>query len=139
MSFMDKGHGGNMSDLATDGCLNLVVGAGGLYPGALLTTSVYRQTHFPGHYLNLRLVSTRSNHDAIRARIRLRAGGVVQFRLVSGGSGFGCPRLEQHFGLKALMQMDSPWIRLPNGHVQELVNLSIHSTLRVVEGEVGRE
>ncbi|HEY9250970.1 MAG TPA: VCBS repeat-containing protein, partial [Rariglobus sp.] len=41
LPFTGKSHGVNMADLFGDGRLSILVGAGGAYPGDLLTTSVY--------------------------------------------------------------------------------------------------
>ena len=90
LPFTGKGHGANLADLAGDGRLCLIVATGGSYPGDLLTTSVFRPTTLPGNYLNVRLVGAKSNRNAIGARLKLETGGRSQYRLVSGGSGFGC-------------------------------------------------
>jgi hypothetical protein len=139
MPFTGKGHGANMADLAGDGRLHLIVAAGGLYPGDLLTTTVFRPKRLPGNYLNVRLVGTRSNRDAIGARLTLRAGGREQHRLVSGGSSFGCLPSEQHFGLGVLTQIEWLEIRWPSGHVQRLDLLPVNQTLRIFEGKAGWE
>lgn len=137
MPFTGKGHGANMADLAGDGRLHLIVGAGGLYPGDLMTTTVHRPKELPGNYLNVRLVGTNSNRDAVGARIRLRAGGRDQFRVVSPGSGFGCMPYEQHFGLGTLAHADQLEIRWPSGHQQLLDSLPINQTISIVEGQRG--
>jgi hypothetical protein len=79
--------------------MHIIAAAGGMYPGDLLTTSVYQPKKLLANYLNVRLVGTWSNRDAIGARVKLTAGGRDQHRLVSGGTGFGSLPLEQHFGL----------------------------------------
>ena len=139
LPFTGKGHGVNLADLAGDGRLHLLVASGGLYPGDLLTNGVYRPTELPGHYLNVRLVGTESNRDAIGARIALTAGGREQHRLVSGGSFFGCLPLEQHFGLGELETADSLAIRWPSGRRQTVEKLPVDTTIRIVEGEDGWE
>lgn len=139
LPFAGKGHGVNMADLAGDGRLHLIVATGGLYPGDLLTTTVHRPTHLPGNYLNVRLVGTHSNRDAIGARLTLWAGGRAQHRLVSGGSGFGCLPYEQHFGLATLTQVEALEIRWPSGYVQRLERLPVNHTLRICEGKSGWE
>jgi len=139
MPFTGKGHGANMADLAGDGRLHLFVAAGGLYPGDMLTTTVFRPKRLPGNYLNVRLVGTRSNRDAIGARLKLRAGGREQHRLVSGGSSFGCSPYEQHFGLGTATQIEWLEIRWPSGHVQRLAQLPHNQSIRIVEGQAGWE
>ena len=135
LPFTGKGHGANMADLAGDGRLCLIIASGGSYPADLLTTSVFRPTTLPGNYLNVRLVGSKSNRNAIGARVRLDAGGSSQHRLVNGGSGFGCLPYEQHFGLAANRRVDALEIAWPSGLAQRFENLPINNTIRIVEGE----
>ncbi len=137
MPLTGKGHGANMADLLGDGRMHLIVAAGGLYPGDLLTTTVHRPKERPGNYLNVRLEGTDSNRDAIGARLVLRAGGRDQHRLVSGGSGFGCMPYEQHFGLGELEEVDRLEVRWPSGRRQRWTGLATNDTIRVVEGRDG--
>lgn len=137
LPFTGKGHGANMADLAGDGRLSLIIAMGGLYPGDLLTTAVYRPKRLPGNYLNVRLVGVRSNRDGIGARLELRAGGNSQHNLVSGGSGFGCMPYEQHFGLGQLTEIETLRIHWPSGLEQWVENLPVNETIRIVEGEAG--
>ncbi|MFT5466225.1 MAG: tetratricopeptide (TPR) repeat protein [Verrucomicrobiales bacterium] len=138
MPFTGKGHGANLADLAGDGRLHLIVGAGGLYPGDLMTTTVHRPKKVPGNYVNVRLIGTgKSTRDALGARIRLRAGGRDQFRIVSGGSGFGCMPFEQHFGLADLTEIERIEIRWPSGHQQLLETPPVNKTISITEGEGG--
>jgi len=137
LPFTGKGHGMNMADLAGDGRLHLIVGSGGLYPGDLLTTEVYRPRRRPGHYLNVRLEATASHRNALGARLRLRARGRDQHRVVSGGSGFGWSPLEQHFGLGLAEAIDHLEIRWPSGAVELVEGPPIDRTLRFVEGRHG--
>ena len=134
-----KGHGSNLADLAGDGRLCLIVASGGAYPADLLTTSVFRPTTLPGNYLNVRLVGTRSNKNAVGARLKLDAGGRSQHRLVSGGSGFGYLPYEQHFGLGNLQQVNTLEIVWPSGLKQRLENLPHNNTIRIIEGKEGWE
>ena len=135
LPFTGKGHGVNLADLAGDGRLHLIVAAGGLYPGDLSTNAVYRPVERPGNYLNVRLTGTDSNRDAIGARVTLTAGGRVQHRLVSGGTGFGCLPLGQHFGLGSVAAADSLEIRWPSGRRQTVEGLPVNATIRIVEGD----
>jgi FG-GAP-like repeat len=110
--FIGKGHGANMADLAGDGRLCLMMASGGAYPGDLITTSVFRPIKLPGHYLNVRLVGTKSNRNAIGARVRLDAGGkastgswevavalvVCRLSSTSASQRSGRPKLSMSFG-----------------------------------------
>jgi hypothetical protein len=108
--------------------------SGGAYPGDLMTMSVFRPVSLPGNYLNVRLVGTTSNRNALGARIRLDAGGRSQYRHVSGGSGFGCLPYEQHFGLGKIETVDSLEIIWPGGLIQRIDSLPSNTTVRITEG-----
>ncbi|HYK89962.1 MAG TPA: FG-GAP-like repeat-containing protein [Acidobacteriota bacterium] len=132
-----KGHGVNFADLFGDGRLSLIIADGGAYPGDLQTTSVYYPKELPGNYLNVRLVGTTSNRDAIGARVTLMAGESQQVREVTAGTGFGSLPFEQHFGLDTLAKVDSLEIRWPCGLYQRIENPPINDSIRVTEGESG--
>jgi hypothetical protein len=130
-----KGHGSNMADLAGDGRLSLILAPGGSYPGDLLTMNVFRPKSLPGNYLNVRLVGTKSNRNAVGARLKLNAGGRSQHKLVSGGTGFGYLPYEQHFGLGKLDRVDALEIWWPSGLRQTFGDLPVNSTIRITEGK----
>ncbi len=135
LPFTGKSHGVNIADLFGDGRLSIIVGAGGAYPGDLLTTSVYCPKTLPGNYLNVRLVGVKSNRSAIGARITVEAGGKMQYREVSGGSNFGCMPFEQHFGLAEIPVIGAVEVRWPSGLLQRFEGLPINKTVEFVEGE----
>jgi hypothetical protein len=132
-----KSHGVSVADLFGDGRLSILVGAGGQYPGDLLTTNVYCPKVLPGNYINIRLVGTKSNRSAIGARVSIETGGWKQFREVSGGTNFGCLSFEQHFGLGDRTAVDTVLVRWPSGTVQRFSDLAINKTWELVEGEEG--
>jgi hypothetical protein len=73
------------------------------------------------HWLALDLEGTKSNRDAIGARIRVLAGGHVQFNHVSTASGYASSSAGPlHFGLGAAEKADEVEIRWPSGIVQKL-------------------
>jgi hypothetical protein len=96
---LGKAHGANAGDLFGDGRMSIIAASGGMYPGELLTVSVFQPETLPGNYLNVRLRGVRANRDAVGARLKLTAGGREQHLVNNGGSQFGCLPLEQHFGL----------------------------------------
>jgi tetratricopeptide (TPR) repeat protein len=137
LPFTGKSHGANLADLFGDGRLSVIVGAGGAYPGDLLTTSIYCPRTLPGNYLNVRLVGVKSNRSAIGARVILQAGGKKQHREVSGGTNFGCAPLEQHFGLGNLENIESLEVRWPSGLKQVFTDIPINKTCEFTEGSAG--
>ena len=71
------GRGVAFADFDNDGFMDLVVGNNGDAPLLL------RNSGAPvNHFLNFKLVGTKSNRDAMGARIRVMAGGVSQIREV---------------------------------------------------------
>jgi hypothetical protein len=56
--------------------------------------------------------------------VKLTADGRDRHRLVSGGTGFGCLPLEQHFGLGNLTKVDALDIWWPSGLKQRIERLS---------------
>ena len=137
LPFTGKSHGVTNGDLFGDGRLSILVGAGGQYPGDLLTMGVYYPKTLPGNYLNLRLAGTKSNRSALGARIAVDAGGRVQYREVSGGSNFGCLPLEQHIGLADFTAVDAVEICWPSGLKQRHEGLPVNKTLQFTEGQEG--
>jgi len=87
-----------------------------------------------GHWLQLRLRGRRSNPDAIGARVRVRAGDLVQNAQVLNAVGYlsqNDPRL--HFGLGAWTRVDTVTVCWPGGGVQTLQDLPADRLIEVVE------
>src|SRR5437588_566411 len=86
---------------------------------------LYRNTLANGHWVELRLIGTRSNHSAIGAEVTAEFGGAKQRQVVSGGTGF-CSQNDRrlHFGLGP-NHLGRVTIRWPSGTVQTLDDLTI--------------
>ena len=87
------------------------------------------------HWLELRLVGTRSNRDAVGARVRVRTGAGRQTRYVGAGSGYlSGHSLVQHFGLGEATRaaLEVVW---PSGLRTTLPALAADRRYTVVEGE----
>src|SRR5262249_40563081 len=91
-----------------------------------------------GHFARVKLQGTKSNRDAIGARLHLTSGGRTQYREVLGGVGFGCTSpLEQHFGLAQATTIERLRVDWPSGQSQEFTNLPADRLLSIVEGKDG--
>ena len=100
---------------------------------------LYRNTTEPvGTWIELRLIGTKSNRDAIGAIVTLRAGGMQWVRQVDGGNGYaGQSSTRLHFGLGPVDKIDSLDIRWPSGLVEKFpVPLNRISTLEEGKGLV---
>ena len=88
-----------------------------------------------GHWIGFELEGTRSNRDAVGARIRVRSGELWQTRVVTTGSGYlSSSSLRQHFGLGNATHVDEVVIDWPSGERSELRNLEVDRLHSVTEG-----
>ena len=87
-----------------------------------------------GHWLELKLIGTRSNRDAVGARIVLTSNGVRQIREVHAGSGYQSgSSLIQHVGLGPATTVDEIHIRWPSGVESTLTAVAADQRLVVQE------
>jgi enediyne biosynthesis protein E4 len=90
-----------------------------------------------GHWIELKLVGTRSNRDAVGARVRLHTGSGLQTRQVSAGSGYvSAQSLVQHFGLgpETHATVEIAW---PSGTRATLPDLEANRRHLIVENAPG--
>ena len=89
-----------------------------------------------GHWISLKLVGTRSNRNAVGAKVWLKAGGLTQVDEVrSGDSYISHSDWRLHFGLGSTTQVAEVIIRWPNGSTEKLTNPPIDKVVTVVEGK----
>ena len=89
-----------------------------------------------GHWISLKLVGTKSNRNAVGAKVWLKAGGLTQVDEVrSGDSYLSHSDWRLHFGLGSTTQVAEVIIRWPNGTTEKLTNLPIDKVVTVVEGK----
>jgi enediyne biosynthesis protein E4 len=87
-----------------------------------------------GHWLEILLVGTRSNRDAVGARVRLTAGDRILTGERKGGMSYESaqdPRL--HFGLGNRARVDALEVRWPSGAISRLTGLAPDRILTVEE------
>ena len=121
--------GSGYGDFNHDGKLDLVV-------SALSTQAEIWINDSPNenHWLEISLQGTKSNRDGIGARIRLSAGGQLQYNHVSTAAGYGSSSAgPMHFGLGSAKTVDEMEIRWPSGIVQTLKNVAADQLLHVKE------
>jgi len=125
------GRGLAFGDFDRDGDLDL-----------LITTNngpayLYRNDQLAGYRsIRFRLVGTKSNRDAIGATVRVDAGGLVQTRLVKGGSSYlSQSELPVTFGLEKQDHVERVVIKWPAGRTEEYKNLASGRTYDCTEGK----
>ena len=88
------------------------------------------------HWIELKLLGTRSNRSAIGAEAVLESGDLTQRRVVDGGSGFASQNDRRlHFGLGSREWVDRIVIHWPSGTQQVLQRPAIDRIITVTEPE----
>jgi hypothetical protein len=124
------GRGAAFADFDNDGNIDVVVANSGDRPLLL-----HNSGGDGNHFLNLKLVGTKSNRDAMGARVRLSAGGVTQTREVAGGGSYlSQSDLRAHFGLGSQTRADSVEITWPSGLKQVFHDVPADAFLVIREG-----
>ena len=110
------GRGVGVGDFDDDGRLDFYQG------NARQPSQLYRNTSDKtGHWVELRLVGTRGNRNAIGARVTVRAGGESFLRELNGGNGYSsASTFRLHFGLGALDRVEQVEVRWPGGQTELL-------------------
>jgi enediyne biosynthesis protein E4 len=120
-------HGAAAADFNADGRIDIAVSALGAQAELWENT-----TAAPGHWIVLKLIGTRSNRDAIGARITIGN----QTRTVTSASGYvssSDPRA--HFGLGDTKTIDRIEIVWPSGTKQVVEKVTADRVLTITEGK----
>jgi enediyne biosynthesis protein E4 len=123
--------GSAYGDLNHDGKLDLVVTALSAPAEIWLNDSPNEN-----HWLEIALRGTKSNRDAIGAKVRITAGGQVQYQHVSTASGYASSSAGPvHFGLGTAKSVDQIEIHWPAGIVQTLRDVQPDRVIHITEGK----
>jgi hypothetical protein len=88
------------------------------------------------HWLQIKVIGTRSNRSGIGARVLVKAQDHTQLDEVrSGGSYLSQNDLRLHFGLGSVTKADLVEVRWPSGQVDRLSNVSANQLIWVKEGQ----
>jgi len=123
--------GAAVGDFDNDGALDILVNHCGQAPQLLRNDGGNAN-----HWLEILLIGTRSNRDAVGARVSLSAGRLHLHGQRKGGMSYQSaqdPRL--HFGLGPNTKVDAVEIRWPSGTVTKLSDLGADQIIAVKEGE----
>jgi hypothetical protein len=121
--------GSAVGDFNGDGRLDVVVTAIGAPAEIWMNQS-------PGinHWLELKLEGTKSNRDAIGARVKVVTPNKTQFNHVTTSCGYASSSAgPMHFGLGADASVDLVEIHWPSGQVQQLKKVTLDRVVRVKE------
>jgi hypothetical protein len=125
------GRGVAFADFDNDGFMDVIVANNG-DPPLLLHNSGGNGNHF----LNFKLVGTKSNRDAMGARIRVVAGGLSQIREIAGGGSYlSQSDLRANFGLAKTSRVESVEVTWPSGQRQLFRNVEPDKFYLIEEGK----
>jgi enediyne biosynthesis protein E4 len=125
------GRGVAFADFDNDGFVDLVV-ANNNDPPLLLHNSGGNGNHF----VSFKLVGTKSNRDAMGARLKLTAGGTTQIREIAGGGSYMSQSdLRAHFGLSSAVKIDKLEISWPSGAKQTFSDFPADQFYSIEEGK----
>src|SRR6266699_3903222 len=125
------GRGAAFADFFNDGHVDIVVGNND-DPPLLLKNSSGGSNHF----VSFKLIGTRSNRDAIGARLRIQAGGTAQIREIAGGGSYlSQSDLRAHFGLGGSTRIDAVQVSWPSGLKQQFRDLQADRFYVLEEGK----
>jgi len=89
------------------------------------------------NWLQVELVGTQSNRDAVGARVSIKVNGKPQMREITLGDGYGSESsLRQHFGLGAATSVDEITVKWPRSKtVQTFHNVAGNRIVQITEGK----
>jgi len=120
LAYMGNSRGSAMFDLDGDGDLDVAIND---YNGpAKIFENLQNSSN---HWIRFKLVGTRSNRDAIGAKVEIWLGDQRRFDQVVSGSGFLSQNPKTlHFGLGSAEQVDKIIVTWPSGQIQEQSDLA---------------
>jgi hypothetical protein len=121
-------HGVAAADFDNDGAVGILVNNSHDRP------SLLKNLGDRGNWILLKLEGTKSNRDAIGARVTVRVGDHQQSQEVRSGGGYiSQSDFRLHFGLGKSTKADAIEIRWPSGQVQRLENIAANQIVRIRE------
>ncbi len=121
--------GVSFSDLDADGDMDLITSS-----HTNQKAHVFLKNNNTNKYYKIRLIGTASNKSAVGTRIRLKANGVWQTRIVNSQNGFGGQNsYRQHFGVGTASKIDSVIVYWPSGNIQLLKNVNVNQNTVMTE------
>lgn len=137
---LQKGHGVAFSDLDNDGDQEVFIELGGAFPGDGFGNALFENPGFGNHWLNVRLIGTKSNRSAIGARVRAEfsESGTTRsvYQWVDSGGSFGAKPLRREIGLGQAAVVDLLEVFWPTtGKTQRFKNIAVDQFIEITEGE----
>ena len=123
--------GAAVGDFDNDGDLDILVNHNNDFP-QLLRNDGGNQNH----WLTILLAGTKSNRDAVGARVKVTAGDLVAYDQRKGGTSYqSAPDPRLHFGLGHRETVDAIEVKWPSGAVTNVGKLKSDQIVAIKEGE----
>jgi hypothetical protein len=125
------GRGVAFADFQNRGFIDVVVANNGDPPLLLLNSG-----DNGNHFLNFKLVGSKSNRDAMGARVRVVAGSTSQIREIAGGGSYlSQSDLRAHFGLGKASRAELVEVQWPSGAKQSFQDVATDKFYLIEEGQ----
>jgi hypothetical protein len=140
LGHLQKGHGVAFVDLDNDGDQDLYHQLGGFYPGDKYHNALFLNPGNEHHHLYVTLTGTKTNRDAIGAKITVTArtptGTRNIHRRVGIVSSFGGSPLRQELGLGNATTIEEVIVHWPiSGELSRFDNVPLDASIAITEGE----
>ena len=139
---IQKGHGVAFADLDNDGDQDVYEQLGGFFPGDAYRNALFENPGHGNRFVTIRLVGTKTNRDAVGARLEVVAEGAEGrrsfHRAVGSVSSFGGSPRRQEVGLGTATRIAEVRVRWPvSGTTQVVRDVPIDSSIEITEGRDG--
>ena len=131
LEVVESSRGAAFGDLDHDGDIDCVLLNANAKP-------TYLENRSPaiGSWIDIRLVGTRVNRDAVGAKVQIAAGGHKQVAMVHAGRGYQSHYgTILHFGLGTAASVDQIEVTWPGGVVESFASHATKGTLILVQGK----
>ncbi|MFT5049149.1 MAG: hypothetical protein ACI8QZ_000539 [Chlamydiales bacterium] len=138
LGHLQKGHAVAFADFDRDGDQDIFMQMGGAFPGDAFGDALFENPGFGNHWIQVRLVGTKSNRSGMGARIhcRITEGEVSRsvYRHVNSGATFGGNPLTQMIGLGQAEKIDLLEVYWPTSDVtQTLRDVAADQLIEITE------
>jgi len=137
---LQKGHGISFADWDRDGDVDVFLASGGATPGDEAHNVLFQNPGHGHHWINVKLVGTRSNRAAIGAEIRVdlptASGGLTsRYRVIGSGSSFGGNSLATTIGLGLATSIPTLEVHWPASGLRQIFHkLPLDRAIEITEG-----
>jgi hypothetical protein len=115
------------ADFDRDGRIDLAIANNNAPPTILMN-----RLAAAARWVEIELEGTRSNRDAVGARVTLSAGGRTMSRTVEAGSGYSAQSAHLlHFGLAGAEELEALEVRWPSGATEKLTGESLRKRVPI--------